>query len=95
MYAFFVVRALRRTGVGLEAARQLLALLPGEWGIAFQDENPGARPFWERVAREVAGDGWRLEPGAGPPGPSADVWLRLDTGSGDAPDRRALGQGGP
>ena len=39
MYAFFIVRGLRRHGVGLQAARELLRLIPGVWGIAFQNEN--------------------------------------------------------
>ena len=47
MYAFFIVRGLRRHGVGLQAARELLRLIPGVWGIAFQDENAGAQPFWD------------------------------------------------
>jgi hypothetical protein len=45
MYAFFVVRGLRRHGVGLKAARELLWLIPGVWGIAFQDVNADARPL--------------------------------------------------
>ena len=47
MYAFFIVRGFRRHGVGLQAARELLRLIPGVWGIAFQDENAGAQPFWD------------------------------------------------
>jgi predicted acetyltransferase len=78
MYAFFVVRALRRHGVGRVAARALLHRIPGEWGIAFQDANAGARAFWEQVARDVVGERFRVdepEQGEGPP----DVWIRLDS----------------
>jgi predicted acetyltransferase len=78
MYAFFVVRALRRNGVGRVAARALLHRIPGEWGIAFQDANAGAREFWEQVARDVVGERFRVdepEPGHDPP----DVWIRLDS----------------
>lgn len=39
---FFVVRALRRSGVGRTAAREVLAMFPGPWRIAFQRYNPGA-----------------------------------------------------
>ena len=81
MSAFFIVRGLRRHGVGLEAARELLRLIPGVWGIAFQDENADAQPFWERVATDTVGDRWRLETLAGPEGHSPDIWLRLDTRS--------------
>jgi len=81
MYAFFIVRGLRRHGVGLQAARELLRLIPGVWGIAFQDENADAQPFWERVATDAVGDRWHLEKVAGPEGHTPDIWLRLDTRS--------------
>jgi hypothetical protein len=48
-------------------------------GIAFQDENADAQPFWERVATDAVGDRWHLEKGAGPEGGPPDIWLRLDT----------------
>jgi predicted acetyltransferase len=51
---FFVVRALRRTGVGREAARQAIAMFPGRWGIGFQSYNPGAQRFWSQVASDAA-----------------------------------------
>ena len=81
MYAFFIVRGLRRDGVGLQAARELLRLIPGVWGIAFQDENAGAQPFWERVATDAVGDRWHLEKRAGPEGHTPDIWLRVNTRS--------------
>ncbi len=79
MAAFFVVRALRRTGVGRRAAELVLAEQPGPRGIAFQDYNPGARQFWERVATDAVGDGWvsyDAEPVDGRP---PDSWLTFDT----------------
>ena len=79
MYASFIVRGLRRHGVGLQSARELLRLIPGVWGIAFQDENADAQPFWERVATDTVGDRWHLEKGTGPEGRPPDIWLRLDT----------------
>jgi predicted acetyltransferase len=78
MCAFFVVRALRRHGVGRVAARELLHRVPGEWGIAFQDANPGARAFWEQVAVDVVGDRWRVEEPDTDQDPP-DVWIRLDS----------------
>jgi predicted acetyltransferase len=78
MYAFFVVRALRRHGVGRVAARELLRRIPGEWGIAFQDANAGAREFWELVVRDVVGERFRMEePDVEQALP--DVWIRLDS----------------
>jgi len=73
MYAFFIVRGLRRHGVGLQSARELLRLIPGVWGIAFQDENADAQPFWQRVATDAVADRWRLEKGTGPEGRPPDI----------------------
>ena len=50
--SFFVVRGARRSGVGREAVRQVLATRPGRWTVAFQDTNPGAVGFWRRVATD-------------------------------------------
>lgn len=79
MGEFFVLRGLRRAGVGAEAARLLLSAYPGSWEVAFQDANPGAARFWRRVATEVAGDGWREEERPVPDKPEVppDVWLTL------------------
>jgi predicted acetyltransferase len=80
MYAFFIVRALRRQGVGRLAALELLARIPGQWGIAFQDNNTGAGVFWEQVARDAVGDRWRRETQDSTDGkPWPDIWLILDT----------------
>ncbi|PRY02217.1 GNAT family N-acetyltransferase [Allonocardiopsis opalescens] len=79
IFAFFVVRALRRRGVGRLAALELIQRCrPGAWRIAFQEDNPGAARFWRRIATECVGTAWSEEvlPGRGP---SPDVWIRLDT----------------
>lgn len=79
---FFVVRAVRRQGVGHRAAEELLVRAhPGPWQIAFQEENPGAARFWRQVASDVAGTGWREErrPVPGKPHLPPDTWLLLDT----------------
>lgn len=47
---FFVVRKHRRSGVGFEAARQLIGSRPGQWEIAVVRANAGALAFWRRVA---------------------------------------------
>jgi predicted acetyltransferase len=76
---FFVVRAVRRRGVGRRAAAQLLRLHPGRWEIPFQEENPGAAGFWRRVAADLVGSSWREDrrPVPGKPHLPPDVWLRL------------------
>jgi predicted acetyltransferase len=58
---FFIVRALRRRGVGERVARELIARYPGDWEIAFQDDNRGAPEFWKRVVSGLVGDAWREE----------------------------------
>jgi predicted acetyltransferase len=78
--AFFVVRGVRRSGVGLRAVRQVVARHPGPWEVAFQDGNPAAGCFWRRVAAEVAGDAWVEErrPVADRPEAPPDVWISFD-----------------
>ena len=77
---FFVVRTLRRSGVGRAVARELLALFPGRWRIAFQRYNPGAEEFWTAVAREAVGDDFVLADGELPQGRPPDTWLSFRTG---------------
>jgi predicted acetyltransferase len=76
---FFVVRALRRTGVGREAARQLIAMFPGFWKIGFQSYNGGVQRFWSQVATDAVGDAWTTydeePPGWRPP----DTWIMFTT----------------
>lgn len=69
---FFVVRSMRRTGVGFAVASQLLVEHPGRWEIGFQGENGGAPEFWRRVVGDLvgsAGSGWQeqLRPVPGKP----------------------------
>ncbi|MDT0381726.1 GNAT family N-acetyltransferase [Streptomyces sp. DSM 42041] len=75
--AFFVVRAVRRTGIGLRAAREVLERHPGAWELAFQDANEGAARFWRRVAGEIAGESWAEErrPVPGRDDVPPDVWI--------------------
>ena len=76
---FFIVRALRRSGAGREAARQVIAMTRGRWSIAFQVYNPGVQRFWTQVATDVAGDSWAMHdepPAAGRP---PDTWITFHT----------------
>jgi predicted acetyltransferase len=60
MAEFFVMRKYRRAGVGVQAARKVFALFPGEWQVHQLSANAAASTFW-RVAipapfREVSND---------------------------------------
>jgi predicted acetyltransferase len=46
---FFVVRGLRRHGVGFAAALHLFAGFPGTWEVRVMERNAGAQLFWERA----------------------------------------------
>jgi len=49
MAEFFVARPYRRCGVGLGAARRLIARFPGPWRITQRESNGPAIAFWHRV----------------------------------------------
>ena len=49
MAEFFVARQYRRHGVGLGAARRLIARFPGPWRITQRESNRPAIAFWHRV----------------------------------------------
>lgn len=51
---FFVVRGLRRRGVGWEAARALFARFPAPWQVRVLERNPAALAFWERAVTEAS-----------------------------------------
>jgi predicted acetyltransferase len=76
---FFVVRALRRTGVGREAARQVIALTQGPWRIGFQTYNPGAESFWKLVATDATGNSWITFDDPPSEGRPPDSWITFDT----------------
>ncbi|WP_329338693.1 GNAT family N-acetyltransferase [Streptomyces sp. NBC_00663] len=75
--SFFVVRGVRRSGVGMRAVRDVVARHPGEWTVAFQDANPGAVRFWRRVGETIAPGAWEEErrPVPDRPGLAPDVWV--------------------
>ncbi|GAB3673739.1 GNAT family N-acetyltransferase [Angustibacter aerolatus] len=80
--AFWVARAVRRSGVGLAAVRLLLARHRGRWEIAFQEDNPAAAAFWRQVGRDAVGDASTVEqrPVPGRPDAPPDSWLCLTVG---------------
>ena len=76
---FFIVRALRRSGVGRNAARQVIAMFPGPWSIGFQSYNPGAQRFWTHVAESFAGDAWEMHDDPPVAGRPPDSWITFRT----------------
>jgi predicted acetyltransferase len=76
---FFVVRALRRTGVGRRAARQVIAMMPGRWSVGFQRYNPGAQAFWSQVATDFVGAGWAIRDDPPVAGRPPDTWITFTT----------------
>ena len=46
---FFVLRKYRRTGVGGQAAADVLRRFPGRWTVRQQLTNPDATAFWRSV----------------------------------------------
>jgi len=72
---FFIVRALRRTGVGRAAAGQVLAFHPGPWSIGFQSYNPGVQRFWSQVASDAVGDTWATHDDPPTAGRPSDSWI--------------------
>ncbi|MBO2454511.1 GNAT family N-acetyltransferase [Actinomadura barringtoniae] len=81
MNSFFVVRGLRRSGVGLHAVREVVARHPGAWEIAFQGENTGAVQFWRHTAEAIAPGRWTEELRAVPTRPelAPDSWISFST----------------
>ncbi|MFD7642112.1 GNAT family N-acetyltransferase [Kitasatospora sp. NPDC059795] len=79
--SFFVVRGARRSGLGLHAVRQIVALHPGRWQIAFQDANAPAARFWRTAAAHLAGTAWteELRPVPGRPELAPDSWISFTT----------------
>ncbi len=76
--AFFVVRGLRRTGVGRIAALQAIRMVPGRWRIGFQRYNPGVEEFWSAVATELVGERWAISDGPAPATRPPDTFITLD-----------------
>jgi predicted acetyltransferase len=81
---FFVVRGVRRGGLGLRAVEGLVSGYPGRWEVAFQDDNEVAARFWRRVARHLAGDTWSEErrPVPGREDLPPDVWITFEVPNG-------------
>lgn len=51
---FFVLRALRRAGIGRRAAAKLFRRFPGDWQLEYDHDNAPAARFWPQVVEDVA-----------------------------------------
>ncbi|REF34693.1 GNAT family N-acetyltransferase [Thermasporomyces composti] len=51
---FFVLRALRRAGIGRRAATKLFRRFPGDWQLEYDHANVPATRFWPQVVEAVA-----------------------------------------
>jgi len=89
--SFFVVRSMRRAGVGLQAVGAIVADHPGPWEVAFQDANTAAVHFWRRAAAKLAGSDWTEEHRAVPGRPDLppDVWISFTVGQAAWPSPRS------
>jgi predicted acetyltransferase len=57
MAEFFVLRGLRRRGIGARAAQLAFQQFPGMWRVRVMKANRDARNFWERTIRGIGPDG--------------------------------------
>ena len=73
---FWVAPVVRGTGLGRTLALDVLGRHPGDWEIAFQQDNTTAARFWRRIADEVFGT-WTEEARPVPEKPDVppDHWI--------------------
>lgn len=55
MIEFFVLRSVRRQGVGRAAATRLWDLFPGRWSLRVLTANTGALAFWRTIIADYTG----------------------------------------
>ena len=56
MAEFFVIRGLRRTGVGTRAAHEVWKRFPGPWQVRVMQSNRPAFSFWQHAIQELTGN---------------------------------------
>ena len=59
---FFVVRGVRRQGVGRAAAQELFRTAAGTWEVRVLDSNQPAQRFWQRVIEQYTRGQFKLQP---------------------------------
>jgi predicted acetyltransferase len=78
IHSFFVVRGMRRRGVGRAAAAELLARRRGRWAIAFLEQYAEVGPFWRAVAEDAAAGAWSEGRRTSPDGELQFAWIEID-----------------
>jgi predicted acetyltransferase len=58
---FFVVRGVRRRGVGQAAAHNLFRSMPGKWEVRVAEFNIPAQQFWKRVIEKCCASPYKIE----------------------------------
>ena len=61
---FFVVRGVRRRGVGKAAAHELFRSFPGKWEVRVAEFNRAAQSFWRKVIEQYVQGRFQSEPWA-------------------------------
>jgi predicted acetyltransferase len=74
MTEFFIIRSMRRRGVGRAAVRLLFDRFAGEWLITQSRRNAPAVAFWRRVIAQYSGGRYQERSGGD------DIHQRLRTG---------------
>lgn len=59
---FFVVRGLRRRGIGRDAASAVFGQFDGDWEVRVLEQNAGAYAFWPHAIRHHTGDAFEVSP---------------------------------
>jgi predicted acetyltransferase len=80
---FFVVRGVRRRGVGQAAAHCLFRSLPGKWEVRVGDYNLPARQFWRSAIELYAGARFQTEVWTRDDGSRWHVFRFTSSGAGD------------
>lgn len=55
MAEFFIVRAYRRRGIGMAAARHVWTMFPGTWQVRVMESNRAALNFWQHAITAFTG----------------------------------------
>jgi predicted acetyltransferase len=53
---FFIVRAYRRRGIGMQVAHQVWRTFPGSWQVRVMESNRAASNFWRRAIAAFIGE---------------------------------------
>jgi predicted acetyltransferase len=77
---FFVVRGVRRRGVGRAAAHEVFRAFGGAWEVRVRDFNVAARCFWRDVIGEYTGGAFALEGATRADGSRSDVFRFMSAG---------------